>query len=389
MAKAILRKTRETRVRGGHPWIYASEIDKTEGECAPGDIIDVYSCKGTMLGRALYNPRSQITLRMLTTQYEPVDEAFFRSRLTDAWEYRKRLCDTQSCRVVYSESDFLPGLVVDKFGGVLVMQTLSLGMDMRKDMLARLLCEITGATGAYERNDVPVRRHEGLEMQTGLLLGEVPDRVEMVENGILYHVDVKHGQKTGFFLDQKQNRAAIAPLCPGARVLDCFCHNGSFALNAAKYGAKSVLGVDISEDALDVARENAARNGLDVAFEAHNCFDFLREQTDAGEKYDLVILDPPAFTKSRQAVESALRGYKEINLRGLKLTRPGGFLVTCSCSQHVSTEAFQEMVNHAARDAKKRVRLVEYRTQALDHPILPAAPETKYLKCMILQVMAG
>ena len=382
MAKAILRKTRETRVRGGHPWIYASEIDKTEGECAPGDIIDVYSCKGTMLGRALYNPRSQITLRMLTTQDEPVDEAFFRSRLTDAWEYRKRLCDTQSCRVVYSESDFLPGLVVDKFGGVLVMQTLSLGMDMRKDMLARLLCEITGATGAYERNDVPVRRHEGLEMQTGLLLGEVPDRVEMVENGILYHVDVKHGQKTGFFLDQKQNRAAIAPLCPGARVLDCFCHNGSFALNAAKYGAKSVLGVDISEDALDVARENAA-------FEAHNCFDFLREQTDAGEKYDLVILDPPAFTKSRQAVESALRGYKEINLRGLKLTRPGGFMVTCSCSQHVSTEAFQEMVNHAARDAKKRVRLVEYRTQALDHPILPAAPETKYLKCMILQVMAG
>ena len=389
MAKAILRKTRETRVRGGHPWIYASEIDKTEGECAPGDIIDVYSCKGTMLGRALYNPRSQITLRMLTTQDEPVDEAFFRSRLTDAWEYRKRLCDTQSCRVVYSESDFLPGLVVDKFGDVLVMQTLSLGMDMRKDMLARLLCEITGATGAYERNDVPVRRHEGLEMQTGLLLGEVPDRVEMVENGILYQVDVKHGQKTGFFLDQKQNRAAIAPLCPGARVLDCFCHNGSFALNAAKYGAKSVLGVDISEDALDVARENAARNGLDVAFEAHNCFDFLREQTDAGEKYDLVILDPPAFTKSRQAVESALRGYKEINLRGLKLTRPGGFLVTCSCSQHVSTEAFQEMVNHAARDAKKRVRLVEYRTQALDHPILPAAPETKYLKCMILQVMAG
>lgn len=387
MAKAILRKTRETRVRGGHPWIYASEIDKTEGECAPGDIIDVYSCKGTMLGRALYNPRSQITLRMLTTQDEPVDEAFFRSRLTDAWEYRKRLCDTRSCRAVYSESDFLPGLVVDKFGDVLVMQTLSLGMDMRKDMLTRLLCEITGATGVYERNDVPVRRHEGLEMQTGLLFGEVPDRVEMAENGILYHVDVKHGQKTGFFLDQKQNRAAIAPLCPGARVLDCFCHNGSFALNAAKYGAKSVLGVDISEDALDVARENAARNGLDVAFEAHNCFDFLREQTDAGEKYDLVILDPPAFTKSRQAVESALRGYKEINLRGLKLTRPGGFLVTCSCSQHVSAEAFQEMVNHAARDAKKRVRLVEYRTQALDHPILPAAPETKYLKCMILQVM--
>ena len=387
MAKAILRKTRETRVRGGHPWIYASEIETTEGECAPGDVIDVHSCKGTFLGRALYNPRSQITLRMLTTQDEAVDEDFFRRRLEVAWEYRKRLCDVDSCRVVYSESDFLPGLIVDKFANVLSMQTLSLGMDMRKEMLARLLCEITGAKGVYERNDVPVRRHEGLEMRTGLLMGEVPERVEMRENGILYLVDVMHGQKTGFFLDQKQNRAAIAPLCPGARVLDCFCHNGSFALNAARYGAADVLGVDISEEALEVARENAARNGLNARFEAHNCFDLLRELADAGEKYDLVILDPPAFTKSRQAVQSALRGYKEINLRGLKLTRPGGFLVTCSCSQHVSTEMFQDMVNQAARDAKKHVRMVEYRTQAYDHPILPAAPETKYLKCMLLQVM--
>ncbi len=387
MAKAILRKTRETRVRGGHPWIYASEIERTEGECAPGEVIDVYSCKGTLLGRALYNPRSQITLRMLTTRDEPTDADFFLRRLKDAWAYRTRLCDPASCRLVYSESDFLPGLIVDKFGDTLVMQTLSLGMDMRKGMLAEMLTSLTGATGVYERNDVPVRRHEGLELQTGLLLGDVPDRVAMTENGIRYMVDVKGGQKTGFFLDQKQNRAAIRPLCPGARVLDCFCHNGSFALNAASYGAASVLGVDISEDALEVARENARNNGLEVAFEAHNCFDFLREQADAAEKYDLVILDPPAFTKSRQAVESALRGYKEINLRGLKLTRPGGFLVTCSCSQHVSTEAFQEMVNHAARDAKKRVRLLEYRTQAIDHPILPAAPETKYLKCMLLQVM--
>ena len=316
MAKAILRKTRETRVRGGHPWIYASEIETTEGECAPGDVIDVHSCKGTFLGRALYNPRSQITLRMLTTQDEAVDEEFFRRRLEVAWAYRKRLCDVDSCRVVYSESDFLPGLIVDKFADVLSMQTLSLGMDMRKEMLARLLCEITGAKGVYERNDVPVRRHEGLEMRTGLLMGEVPERVEMRENGILYLVDVMHGQKTGFFLDQKQNRAAIAPLCPGARVLDCFCHNGSFALNAARYGAADVLGVDISEEALEVARENAARNGLNARFEAHNCFDLLRELADAGEKYDLVILDPPAFTKSRQAVQSALRGYRRSTCAG-------------------------------------------------------------------------
>ena len=387
MAKAILRKTRETRVRGGHPWIYASEIETTEGECAPGDVIDVHSCKGTFLGRALYNPRSQITLRMLTTLDEPVDEEFFFRRLQTAWEYRKRLCDPMSCRLVFSESDFLPGLVVDKFGDVLVMQTLSLGMDMRKQMLSRLLNELVAPRGIYERNDVPVRRHEGLEMETGTLLGEVPQRVEMLENGIRFLVDVKRGQKTGFFLDQKNNRAAIAPLCPGARVLDCFCHNGSFSLHAARYGAASVLGVDISGDALDVARENARLNGLQADFEEHNCFDHLRQLTQQGEKFDLVILDPPAFTKSRQAVQAALRGYKEINLRGLHLVRPGGFLVSCSCSQHVSAQAFADMFNQAARDAKKRVRLVEYRTQAIDHPILPAAPETQYLKCMILQVM--
>ena len=387
MAKAILRKTRETRVRGGHPWIYASEIEKTQGECEPGGIIEVCSHQGTFLGRALYNPRSQITLRMLTTLDEPVDEEFFFRRLQAAWEYRKRLCDPMSCRLVFSESDFLPGLVVDKFGDVLVMQTLSLGMDMRKQMLSRLLNELVAPRGIYERNDVPVRRHEGLEMETGTLLGEVPQRVEMLENGIRFLVDVKRGQKTGFFLDQKNNRAAIAPLCPGARELDCFCHNGSFSLHAARYGAASVLGVDISGDALDVARENARLNGLQADFEEHNCFDHLRQLTQQGEKFDLVILDPPAFTKSRQAVQAALRGYKEINLRGLHLVRPGGFLVSCSCSQHVSAQAFADMFNQAARDAKKRVRLVEYRTQAIDHPILPAAPETQYLKCMILQVM--
>ena len=387
MAKAILRKTRESKVRAGHPWIYASEIEREEGTCEPGEIIDVISCKGTFLGRALYNPQSQITLRMITTNDEPVDEAFFRRRIEDAWAYRKLLCDPMSCRVIFSESDFLPGLVVDKFADVLSVQTLSLAMDRRKHMLAQLLMEITGATGVYERNDVPVRRHEGLSQVTGLLAGEVPDRVWMRENGIEFAVDVKNGQKTGFFLDQKQNRAAIRPFCAGAKVIDCFCHNGSFSLHAKKYGAREVLGVDISEEAIEVARENAERNGLDARFEAHNCFDFLREKTEAGEKYDLVILDPPAFTKSRATVESALRGYKEINLRGLKLTRPGGFLVTCSCSQHISAEMFQDMLNQAARDAKKRVRLVEFRTQALDHPILPQAPETKYLKCVFLQVM--
>jgi len=388
MAKVTLRKTRETRVRGGHPWIYASEIEKVEGTFENGDIVDVSDFRGKFIGRGFYNPQSQISLRILTRSDEPCDRDFFARRIQEAWDYRKLLCDPMSCRLIYSESDFLPGLVVDKFADVLVLQSLSLGIERIKDMICDLLMEIIQPVGIWERSDVPVRRLEGLEQTTGLLRGEVPDEVDMVENGIHFLVDVKRGQKTGFFLDQKQNRAALAPLCRDARVLDCFCHNGSFSLHAAKYGASSVLGVDISEEALEVARRNAALNGFDnVTFEAHNCFDLLHELTDAGEKFDLVILDPPAFTKNKAAVQSAIRGYKEINLRGLKLVRPGGFLVTCSCSQHVLPEMFQDVINQAARDAKKRIRLVEYRTQGYDHPILPQSVETKYLKTMIIQVM--
>ena len=388
MAIVTLRKTRETRVRGGHPWIYASEIEKVEGAFENGDIVDVQDFRGKFIGRGFYNPQSQISLRILTRNDEPCDRAFFARRIQEAWDYRKIACDPESCRLIYSESDFLPGLVVDKYADILVLQSLSLGIDRIKDMIADLLMEIVKPAGIWERSDVPVRRLEGMEQTTGLLRGEVPDLVEMKENGIIFGVDVKNGQKTGFFLDQKENRAAIKPYCKDARVLDCFCHNGSFSLHAASFGAKDVLGVDISEEALVVARENAKRNNLtNVRFEAHNCFDLLRELTDANEKFDLVILDPPAFTKNKAALQSALRGYKEINLRGLKLVRPGGFLVTCSCSQHVLTDMFQDMINQAARDAKKRIRLVEYRTQALDHPLLPQSIETKYLKTMILQVM--
>jgi len=388
MATITLRKTRETRVRGGHPWIYASEIEKVDGEFENGDIVDVCDFRGKFIGRGFYNPNSQISLRILTRNDEPCDRSFFAKRIRDAWVYRQQMCDPDSCRLIYSESDFLPGLVVDKYGDVLVLQSLSLGIERIKDMIADLLMEIVRPMGIWERSDVPVRRLEGMEQTTGLLRGEVPDLVEMKENGIIFGVDVKNGQKTGFFLDQKENRAAIAPFCKDAKVLDCFCHNGSFSLHAAKFGAKSVLGVDISEEALVVARENARRNNLtNVTFEAHNCFDLLREMTDNNEKFDVVILDPPAFTKNKAALQSALRGYKEINLRGLKLVRDGGYLVTCSCSQHVLTEMFQDMVNQAARDAKKRIRLVEYRTQGKDHPLLPQSIETKYLKCMILQVM--
>ena len=387
MAKVFLRKTRESRVHSGHPWVFLSDTEKVEGAFENGDVADVGSWRGTFLGRAFYNPKSQIALRMLTTHDEPVDEAFFRRRVEAAWAWRQRFCDPMSCRLVFSESDFLPGLIVDKFGDVLVVQSLFLGIEKWKDVIVRALVDTVHPAGIYERDDVPVRRLEGLEQTTGLLWGEVPERVDMWENGIHFSVDVKNGQKTGFFLDQKENRAALAPFVKDARVLDCFCHNGSFALHAAKYGAKSVLGVDISEEALEVARRNAALNGFEnVTFEAHNCFDLLHELTDAGEKFDLVILYPPAFTKNKAAVPSAIRGYKEINLRGLKLVRPSGFLVTCSCSQHVLPDMFRRMVQDAASDARVLLRQVEFRTQGKDHPILPQSPETEYLKCGIYQV---
>lgn len=388
MARVYLKKTRDSRVRSGHPWVFLSDTERTEGNPIPGDVVEVRSASGTFLGRAFYNPNSQIALRMLTQHDEPIDAEFFKRRVEAAWAYRKQFADPNSCRLIFAESDFLPALVVDKFADVLVLQSLSLGLERWKQTLVDILVEVLQPRGIYERNDVPVRRLEGMEQLTGLLYGDVPDRIEMEENGIRFLVDVKNGQKTGFFLDQKENRAAIAPLVQGGRVLDCFCHNGSFTLHAAKYGASDALGVDISEDAVEVARENAQRNQFgNVHFEAHNCFDHLRELTDNKEKFDLVILDPPAFTKTRSAVQGALRGYKEINLRGLRLVREGGFLVSCSCSQHVGRDEFENMINQAARDAKKKVRLVEFRTQSHDHPILLASRETCYLKCAILQIM--
>lgn len=389
MAEIVLRKTREKQVQSGHPWIYQTEIERVDdpaGEIEPGDIVRVVNSKGVFVCKALYNPASMIALRVLTVRDEPTDEAFFRRRIESAWEYRKRLCDVNSCRLIFGESDYLPALIVDKFADILVVQLLCLGMDRLRDMIVRLLVDVVKPRGIYERDDVPVREREGMKQLTGLMWGEVPDRVEMVENGIRFLVDVKHGQKTGFFLDQKENRAAIAPLCPGARVLDCFCHNGTFALNAAKYGAADVLGVDISEEALEVARENAALNGLDVRFEAHNVFDLLRQYQGEGRQFDLIVLDPPAFTKSRKMVESAKRGYKDINLRAMKLVRDGGYLVSCSCSQHVTPDMFVDILREAAYETRRRVRIIELRSQGRDHPVLLGSDETRYLKCVIMQV---
>lgn len=382
-----LRRGREQRVLGGHPWVFRSDIEREDG-AADGLPVRVLTSAGRFLAMAVYNPRSQISLRILSRRDEPIDGAFIRGRVRRAVDYRRRFADLGSCRLIFAESDGLPAVIADKFGDVIVVQILCLGMERFKGDIVDALVKELSPRGVYERNDVPVRELEGLSQQTGLLWGEVPDRVEMQENGVRFLVDVKEGQKTGFFLDQKENRAAIAPFVPGMRVLDCFTHTGSFALHAARYGAAEVTGVDISEHACACALENARLNGVEdrVRFECANAFDFLRAQQTAKAQYDVVILDPPAFTKTRSAVEGALRGYKEINLRGMKLTRDGGFFVTCSCSQHVTPDLFRRMLMDAQKDAHVQLRQIEWRTQGRDHPILLASPETQYLKCGIFQV---
>ena len=388
MATAVLIPGKEKRVYARHPWVFRSDIARTEGDFTPGDVVDIVSSKGKFLARGYYNPASQIALRILTYRQEPVDGAFISRRVRDAVDYRRSFADLRSCRMIFAESDRLPALIVDSFGDVLVLQCLALGMERFKRDVVNALVEELHPAGIWERNDVPVRKLEGLEMMTGLLYGEVPDTVLMEENGIRFRVDVKQGQKTGFFLDQKENRAAIAPFVRGKRVLDCFCHTGSFALHAGRYGAADVTGVDISEYACECAAENARLNGLEntVHFTAANAFDLLGEESRAGKKYDVIILDPPAFTKSRSTVDSARRGYKEINLRAMKMIEPGGYLITCSCSQHILPAVFQEIVLEAAADARVLLRQAEFRTQGRDHPILPSSPETQYLKCGIYQV---
>ena len=389
MAKTILKPGREKRVFSLHPWVFRSDIDRVDGSFSPGDIVDIFSSKGRFLARGYYNPNSQIALRIMTYQEEPVDRDLIFRRIHDAIEYRRTFADLRSCRLVFAESDRLPALIVDAFDDILVIQCLALGMErFKQDVVDALISEVH-PRGIWERNDVPVRRLEGMELSTGLLYGNVPDRVQISENGVRFWVDVKEGQKTGFFLDQKENRAAIAPFVRGKTVLDCFTHTGSFALHAGYFGAKEVTGVDISEYACEFATENARLNGLEntVHFIAANAFDLLAEQSRKGEKYDVVILDPPAFTKTRSAVESALRGYKEINLRAMKMIESGGYLITCSCSQHVLPDMFRNMVLDAAKDAKVMLRQVEFRTQGKDHPVLPHAPETEYLKCGIYQVL--
>ena len=397
MSEAIvtLKKGEGRMLKSGGLWIFDNEIASILGSFEDGDIVAVHDFDGYGLGKGFINRNSKIRVRMMTrNRHQEIDEAFMKMRVQEAWDYRKKVSDTGSCRVIFGEADFLPGLVVDKFSDVLVVQSLALGIDRLKDQIVELLKEVLAADGikirgVYERSDAKVRRQEGMELYKGFIGEAFDTNVEIEENGVRYMADVKDGQKTGFFLDQKYNRKAIQHLCKDAKVLDCFTHTGSFALNAGYGGAKEVTGVDASELAVEQATLNSKLNGMEdrVKFICRDVFELLPELEEKGEKFDVVILDPPAFTKSRNSVKNAVKGYREINLRAMKLVRDGGFLATCSCSHFMTYELFTQTIHQAARNVHKRLRQVEYRTQAPDHPILWAAEESYYLKFYVFQVV--
>lgn len=394
LAVVTLKKGEGRLLKSGGMWVFDNEIASVMGSFLNGDVVLVRDFDGYPMGKGFINTNSKITVRLLTRdENQKIDEKFLEMRVRGAWEYRKKVTDTSSCRLIFGEADFLPGLVVDKFADVLVVQSLALGIDRFKLQILELLKNILAEDGiqirgVYERSDAKVRRQEGMELYKGFIGEEFSTLVEIEENGVKYQVDVRDGQKTGFFLDQKYNRLAIQKLCKNARVLDCFTHTGSFALNAGIAGASEVTGVDASQLAVDQAAANAKLNGLDgtVKFICEDVFELLPELEERGEKYDVVILDPPAFTKSRNSVKNAVKGYREINLRAMRLVKDGGFLATCSCSHFMTYELFTKTIGQAARSAHKRLRQVEYRTQAPDHPILWSSDESYYLKFYIFQV---
>ncbi len=390
-----VRKGGARSLKAGGAWIYDNEIEAISGSFEDGDLVSVEDFDGYPLGQGFINTKSKITVRMLSRKKDAViDGDFIEMRVRNAWEYRKATVDTSSCRLIFGEADFLPGIVIDKFSDVLVVESLALGIDRLKPLILEKLKKVLAEDGIhirgiYERSDAKVRLQEGMERFKGFIGDPFDTKVEITENGVRYMVDVKDGQKTGFFLDQKYNRLAIQRLCPGKKVLDCFTHTGSFALNAGIAGAASVLGVDASELGVAQARENAELNGLSdrVSFLCADVFDLLPDLEKKGESFDVVILDPPAFTKSRSSIKNAVKGYREINLRGMKLVKDGGYLATCSCSHFMDPELFSKTLREAAAGAHKRLRQVEYRTQAADHPILWAADESYYLKFFIFQVV--
>lgn len=394
MAIAVLKKGEGRLLKSGGMWIFDNEVASVQGDFVNGDIVTIEDFDGYPMGKGFINVHSKIRIRMLTRNAkQEIDRDFLYMRVRDAWEYRKKTVDISSCRLIFGEADFLPGLVVDKFSDVLVVQSLALGIEPFKMVIVEFLKEMLvndgiPIRGVYERSDAKVRKQEGMELFKGFLGEAFDTNVRIVENGVRYRVDIQDGQKTGFFLDQKYNRLAIQKLCKDARALDCFTHTGSFALNAGVAGAKSVLGVDASELAIRCAQENAAINGLEdiVSFQCMDVFELLPKLEMQKERFDVVILDPPAFAKSRHSVKNAVKGYREINLRAMKLVKPGGYLATCSCSHFMDEALFAKTIRQAAQNAHKRLRQVEYRTQAPDHPILWAADESYYLKFYIFQV---
>jgi len=390
-----IKKGEARSLKAGGMWIYDNEIESISGNFENGDMVEVVDFDGYFLGHGFINTRSKITVRVMSRKRDAViDDDFIEMRVRNAWEYRKTTVDTGSCRLIFGEADFLPGIVVDKFSDVLVVESLALGIDRWKPVILEKLKKVLAEDGiairgVYERSDAKVRLQEGMERFKGFIGEPFDTKVQIEENGVKYLVDVQDGQKTGFFLDQKYNRRAVGRLAKGRTVLDCFTHTGSFALNAGIAGAASVLGVDASELGVAQARENAELNGLSdrVQFLCADVFDLLPELERQGEKFDVVILDPPAFTKSRASVKNAVKGYREINMRGLKLVKDGGYLATCSCSHFMDPELFTKTIREAAASSHKRLRQVEYRTQAADHPILWAADSSYYLKFYIFQVV--
>jgi 23S rRNA (cytosine1962-C5)-methyltransferase len=388
MTKVVLNKKIALRIANGHPWIYANEVDKIIGDVEPGAIVDVFYYDDKYCGRGYINPKSQILVRLLSRKKEDIDETFFYNKILQAWEYRKKLGYVENCRLIFGEADELPALIIDKFNDYFVIQTLSLGIEKYKQEIVNSLKKIFSPKGIYERNDVPVRELEGLTLQKGFLTEPFDTNIVINENGLKFNIDIENGQKTGYFLDQQDNRRAIQQIIKGADVLGAFTYTGTFEIHAAHYGAKSVYGIDISENAVEQANKNSALNGYEniCKFEAMNAFDVLKNWSKEGRAYDVVMLDPPAFTKSRSSIQKAVTGYKEINLRGMKLLNDGGFLVTSSCTNLVSPELFLHTIQQAARDAKKKIKQVVFNAQSSDHPIVWGLENTNYLKFLIVEV---
>ncbi|MEO6733713.1 MAG: class I SAM-dependent rRNA methyltransferase [Ferruginibacter sp.] len=393
MKSLFLNKNISNRVESGHPWIFANEINRgkaLDAAATAGEIVNVFTHDKKFVGKGYVNPQSQIMVRLLTRdKNEEINDQFFYARIQQAWAYRQKIGYTENCRLIFGEADQIPQLIIDKFNDYFVIQTLALGIDIWKPSIVKAVEKLFSPKGIYERNDVPVRELEGMEQQKGFLSAEFNTDIVINENGVKFHVDIANGQKTGYFLDQQDNRKAIQNIVKDADVLGAFCYTGSFEICAAKFGARSVTGFDISQSAVDMCNKNAELNGVaDICeFQCVNAFDVLKELTKEGKQWDVVMLDPPSFTKSRSSVDKAVGGYKEINLRGIKLVKPGGFLVTSSCTNLVKPELFLDIISMAAKDAKRKIRQVIFNTQSADHPIIRDQENTHYLKFLIIQVL--